>query len=248
MPIYTNYTISNSVFDTQINNIIVALNTFFKNDSYLVKNNLHEVSLSHRIALYLDETFPNYNVDCEWNKNINNTKSIFTETILEMVKSIIREWNQARNRTKFDDDLLMDLRGVEKLINFEDNQNESLITDLSGDDFLIYPEKDEKGRRIIKNVRPDIVIHHRGTRDNVFVIEIKKKEAGGAKRYKSAKNFDLIKLYALTTQPDLNYKAAFFIELPKPDFVWTQISVEKSKFIDLLFGVKANKVFEITFK
>ena len=247
MPIYTNYAISNSTSTNHKTNLLIAIKTFFKNDNYLVGNDLHEVSLSHRLAIYLDEIYPNYNVDCEWNRNIGVPKRIFTKEIISTVKTLIDVWKPELNKDEFDDKLLEELIGVKLLIDSNKERSSISVTDLSGDEFLLYPETDENGRIIIKNVRPDIVIHHRGTHENISVIEIKKKNAGSSSAYKKAKNFDLIKLYALTTQGHLKYDVAFYIEFPEANYIWKKIKIEKSKFIDILFGQKVNKVYEVTF-
>jgi hypothetical protein len=46
-----------------------ALNTFYKNDSFLIEKKLCERCLVHRVAVYLEnEKFPDYFIDCEYNK------------------------------------------------------------------------------------------------------------------------------------------------------------------------------------
>ena len=46
-----------------------ALLFFYKEDSYLIDNNVHERSLTFRCGIYLQNEFPNWKVDCEYNKN-----------------------------------------------------------------------------------------------------------------------------------------------------------------------------------
>lgn len=67
--------------DIQIkNNVSKALDKLLEtNDSWLLKNDLSEQSISHRIAFHLDSLFQNFNVDCEYNGDIdkiNNRKGI----------------------------------------------------------------------------------------------------------------------------------------------------------------------------
>ncbi|WP_177764441.1 hypothetical protein [Flavobacterium sp. I3-2] len=67
--------------DIQIKNFVEqALTTFLQtSDTWLLRNDLSEQSISHRIAFYLDPLFENYNVDCEYNGDIdreNNRKAI----------------------------------------------------------------------------------------------------------------------------------------------------------------------------
>lgn len=54
-----------------------ALNTFYKNDSFLIEKKLCERCLVHRVAVYLEnERFPGYFIDCEYNKSLLNEKSV----------------------------------------------------------------------------------------------------------------------------------------------------------------------------
>lgn len=67
--------------DSQIDQLVrQALDTFLKSsDAWLLKNDLSEQSISHRIAVHLDPLFEDYNVDCEYNGDIdrqNNKKAI----------------------------------------------------------------------------------------------------------------------------------------------------------------------------
>ncbi|MDD4817790.1 MAG: hypothetical protein PHI85_07460 [Victivallaceae bacterium] len=51
-----------------------ALRKFYLNDGYLIHNDVHERTLTFRLGMYLQELFPSWNVDCEYNKNINTLK------------------------------------------------------------------------------------------------------------------------------------------------------------------------------
>lgn len=48
--------------------VLLALQQFWSRDSYLLKTRLHEAAIAHRLALYLDRSFPSWDVDCEYNK------------------------------------------------------------------------------------------------------------------------------------------------------------------------------------
>lgn len=54
--------------------LFVALDQLFKNDVFLLENNVHERSVSHKLAEYLQQFFPSYHVDCEYNRHGINTK------------------------------------------------------------------------------------------------------------------------------------------------------------------------------
>ena len=45
-----------------------ALGCLIKNDATLFKNGANERSLTHKLALYLEKSFPEYHVDCEYNR------------------------------------------------------------------------------------------------------------------------------------------------------------------------------------
>ena len=63
-------------FDFEKEKIKRAISKFIKNDrDVLYKNRVNEMAISHRIAVYLEEEFSRYNIDCEYSKNIKNLKS-----------------------------------------------------------------------------------------------------------------------------------------------------------------------------
>ena len=55
----------------------MALIQLYKHDQYLIENDVHERTITHRIAVYFEHLFPEFNVDCEYNKHLKNTKAIF---------------------------------------------------------------------------------------------------------------------------------------------------------------------------
>ncbi len=54
----------------------LALDTFYETDKYFIDNDLHERSMTHKLANYLEKLFNGYDVDCEYNKNISESKKI----------------------------------------------------------------------------------------------------------------------------------------------------------------------------
>ena len=58
-----------------------ALRSFFQKDKFLLKNNLNERTISHKLAEYLQKEFSNWDVDCEYNRNIDRVKKIHPEQI-----------------------------------------------------------------------------------------------------------------------------------------------------------------------
>ena len=53
----------------------IAIKKFIDRDwKELYKNDIHESTFSHRIAVYLEENLNEYNVDCEYNKILGDKK------------------------------------------------------------------------------------------------------------------------------------------------------------------------------
>lgn len=48
--------------------VMRALNTLYAQDSQLISQNTSEWSIAHRLAVYLEREFPEWNVDCEYNR------------------------------------------------------------------------------------------------------------------------------------------------------------------------------------
>lgn len=53
-----------------------ALNQFLHNDFELLQINANERTLTHRVALYLQNLFPNFHVDCEYNRDDHEPKDM----------------------------------------------------------------------------------------------------------------------------------------------------------------------------
>jgi hypothetical protein len=53
-----------------------ALDKLLKLDRYLLSNDVNERSISHRLAIYLEPSFPGWNIDCEYNRNHDNPKRL----------------------------------------------------------------------------------------------------------------------------------------------------------------------------
>lgn len=131
-----------------------ALNKLLKADHDLLSMDANERSITHRLAIYLEEHFPGWNVDCEYNRDGYDSKTL--EISSEYINS---------------DDLYA------------------------------------------TTVFPDIIIHHRGTKQNLLAIELKKKESGN---YKDRKEYDIKKLNAFKKQ--LGYQFTVFIAIDSKDW------------------------------
>lgn len=56
--------------------LLAALNKLLERDSYLLVKNVNERSISYRLAMYLQEEFGQWNVDCEYNRNYDDMKTL----------------------------------------------------------------------------------------------------------------------------------------------------------------------------
>ena len=121
----------------------IALQILVKKDVYLLENGVHERSITHKFAEYLQIQFPDLNVDCEYNKK-GELPGISTKKI----------------------------------------------------------PIDEKECSVF----PDIIIHQRHTKNNVLIIEIKKKISN------KTKEWDIEKLQFFTKSEDYHYLFGLFIE------------------------------------
>lgn len=67
-------------FKTLQSNIEKAFDSVYKNDKFLIENGLCERCIMFRFARYLANLYPDYDVDCEYNRHKNNVKKIDVET------------------------------------------------------------------------------------------------------------------------------------------------------------------------
>ncbi len=76
--------------------VSAAIADFHKTDQYLLKFHLNERTISHRFALYLQQRLPDWKVDCEYNRNLDEVKT------LELPKDGI-SWDDTEAKTVFPD-------------------------------------------------------------------------------------------------------------------------------------------------
>jgi hypothetical protein len=138
---------SKSIVKQKLN---TALEKLMYRDAYLLKNDLNERSITHKLALYLENEFENWDVDCEYNRDAR------------------RKVHPAKN--------------LEKRLK---NTKKSDVLEIS--------------------VYPDIIVHHRGTDENLLIIEVKKDSIANDGEY------DIMKLREYRAQ--LGYRYAAYIEL-----------------------------------
>lgn len=66
-------------FKTLQSNIAKAFDLVYKNDKFLIENGLCERCIMFRFAHYLANLYPDYDVDCEYNRHKDNVKKIIED-------------------------------------------------------------------------------------------------------------------------------------------------------------------------
>lgn len=190
-----------------------ALFMLAKEDEYLLLNQINERSITHKLAEYIQQILPEYNVDCEYNKHLKDPKTLDFTTIVNNITKFL----QQGQKDSFDS-----LINFREFIAHEENIKEVLETLLKN---LTHPQSllNEEGKKTylmlkfpkqeyVKKVYPDIIIHFRGTNINKIVIEAKKE----SNKNTSAKIFDLLKLGLFTQSTgEYKYNIGYFIDFPK---------------------------------
>ncbi|XOB98390.1 hypothetical protein ACMC9I_10890 [Deinococcota bacterium DY0809b] len=123
--------------------VLSAVVDLFKYDSDLLDRETNERSITHKLAEHLQRKFPEWNVDCEYNRLFSKTKKISypTQEIIEKITEPIIEISTHK---------------AEKA-----KSKKSVAADMAAD---------TKARTVF----PDIIVHKRGRRENLVVIEVKK--------------------------------------------------------------------------
>lgn len=170
-----------------------------KNDVTIVENQLWEPCLSHRLAVYLEQVFDAYHVDCEYNKRFEDGvighKALSREALTTWIKSFDKEQITRiffRNQNDFD-------AAVNKAV----------------DDISVLDTDSEKPKKKSddRKLRPDVIVHQRETQENnLLVIENKwLREENLAEVL-----LDLAKLTQLTCPGStLKYKYGLFLGFTK---------------------------------
>ena len=70
-----------------------AIRMLLKNDLFLLMNNLEELTISHKLAEYLQQEFPDWHVDVEYNRNKEQLKRLEEELFRPDIIVHIRNTN-----------------------------------------------------------------------------------------------------------------------------------------------------------
>jgi hypothetical protein len=83
---------------------MICIDILYKNDLLLIENNVSERSISHKLAEYLQDEFPDWNVDCEYNRMYDQIK------VLEG----IQECSEQRSTDRIYPDIIVHERNTDK--------------------------------------------------------------------------------------------------------------------------------------
>ena len=133
-----------------------------ENDLYLFENNAGERVITHRLAVSLEQEFPDWHVDCEYDILPPDDQDVIYQKYANLM---------ARRRNG-----------------------------------RIVPLAEKEA----VSVYPDIVVHHRGTAENLLVIEVKKSTDH------EEIDFDRMKLEACRQDEHLQYRFALFVRFTAP--------------------------------
>lgn len=93
-----------------------AFDNLISNDSFLISNNLSERSIAHKLGCYLQNEFPEYNVDCEYNGYVESHRN---RKYINILRSIAEELGILKGTDERDlinrkiyPDIIVHLRGV----------------------------------------------------------------------------------------------------------------------------------------
>ena len=82
----------------------IAIGVLFKNDAFLLENEVHERSIAHKLAEYLQDEFPDWHVDCEYNRKGRDGK----------ILKGIHECFEQRKTDRIFPDIIVHIRNTDK--------------------------------------------------------------------------------------------------------------------------------------
>lgn len=189
-----------------------GLNMLLRFDEYLLAQNLSERSLTHKLAEHFQTLFYEWDVDCEYNRNLGRPKEIIIDAknILEQMANTLEGNKYLVNLFKKSDNVHETKKQMQDL---EKQLRDPKLEYSEELDIIWFVLTLANNKTVKKTIYPDIIIHHRGTSDNNIVLEVKKTVNDNRK----ARAYDLIKLMTLVSSYDFKYKRGYFIDLPVGD-------------------------------
>ena len=212
-----------------------ALNQFVKEDHLLIKNNVSERAITHKIAEHLQQLLPDWHIDCEYNRKLKqrktaNFKNLITDIDILLASDDLQNI-RAEHKTAIEQ-LLAELHhGDIRRFRCESGNQEYIL--LSDDD-----------GSYVKPIYPDIIAHRRNTMLNKIVIEVKI----NGRNHNISKNriFDLAKLAVLTDpKGEYKYDVGYFITLPNKVTPTTIVGTPKQTSFLAKLPKRYHNVYEI---
>ena len=190
-----------------------GLSLLLEHDDYLLALDVNERSITHRLGMYYQFIFPEWNVDCEFNKNLSGPKEINLDPhmFLDKMADALEADSTLRNEPHFASKLREDHITIEdvELLKSQLRDPERLRYDAEFD-VLYFVLTLSNGNELRKLIYPDIIVHKRGTQNNNIVIEAKK----STNHDRLSRAYDLVKLVTLVSDKDYGYKKGYFIDIP----------------------------------
>ena len=143
-----------------------ALDIFYVKDKYLIDNDIHERSMTHKLAIYLEELFKEYDVDCEYNKNISESKKIHDiESEIQKIRKI--EKDEYKDSVVVFPDITIHKRGnkLKNLLVIEVKKDNAIKNNKEEIDILKLKAYTSKGL----NYRYGIYINLKNSREKVVI-------------------------------------------------------------------------------
>lgn len=197
--------------DSRVYNGLVSLLIF---DHYLLQMNLSERSITHKLAEHYQHLFHEWNVDCEYNRNLDGPKEILIDPrkILQAMANKLEESGYLLDMkpVTLHDKAAVKLQMKELERQLRDKERLEYSEELGIAWFILTLTN---GRTIKKAILPDIIVHRRGTQNNHIIIEVKKSINTDIKD----RAYDLIKLMTLVSSPEFKYERGYFIDIPVGD-------------------------------
>lgn len=178
----------------------------------LLKTSLIFVTLAitHKLGEHYQMLFNEWNVDCEYNRNLGGSKKIVIDA-----KEILRQMADKIESNEYFIELFRkidDAHGIKEEMQDLERQlrDPSRLEYAEELDVVWFALTLSNNKTVKKTIYPDIIVHHRGTRNNHIVIEAKK----SVNKDRKARAYDLAKLMTLVSSPDFDYRRGYFIDLP----------------------------------
>lgn len=121
--------------------LVVCMALLFEKDFHLISEDLHERTIAHRLASYLQQVFPSFHVDCEYNGNVfHDRRRKKIDLILERrVVHVV-----ADEHSVFPDIIIHERKNIEHnklVIEIKKSSNQNFEFDLEKLIFFTHPER-----------------------------------------------------------------------------------------------------------